>query len=90
MSSFFKISFFIGGNCFTEFLSSLKHHHSIFEDLISAPVFILKSMYLPDQGPNLGPLHWKCQVLATEPACRSPLCTCFHTDEYVAFVVVCL
>ena len=31
-------------------------------------------VYFPDQGSNLGPLHWEPKVLATGPPGKSPPC----------------
>ena len=31
-------------------------------------------VYFPDQGLNLGPLHWEPRVLATGPLGKSPPC----------------
>ena len=31
-------------------------------------------IYFPDQGSNLGPLHWECRVLATGPPGQSHTC----------------
>ena len=36
-------------------------------------------VYFPDQGSNLGPLHWAPEVLATGPPGKSPPCNFYFS-----------
>ena len=41
------------------------------------PLVAAYGIWFPDQGLNLGPLHWKCRVLATGPTEQSQDLRCF-------------
>ena len=54
--------------------SSLRHAGSLVE-AFQIFFFFFKAVscgiYFPDQGSNLGPLHWECGVFTTGPAAKS-------------------
>ena len=69
-----KISAYLatpGLSCGTGHLWSLLRHAS---SLVVACELLVAAcgIYFPNQGLNLGPLHWECRVLATGPPGKSP------------------
>ena len=75
MQTFKKKNYLTGFSCSTQDLqSSLQHVKSFswsMQDLWlqhANPLIVAFGIQFPNQGPNLGPLHWESGVLATGPA----------------------